>query len=66
MNVAKRNTDSFLDFIFFCFMNKKNRVSVKVVVRELGIRLLLNRLFKSNDSAEFKNYTAGIIFCDDI
>lgn len=38
-------------------MNEKNRVSIKVVVRELGTRLLLSRSFKSNDLAEFKNYT---------
>lgn len=38
-------------------MNEKNRVSIKVVVRELGIRLLLIRSFKSNDLAESKNYT---------
>lgn len=44
-------------FLLFCFMNEKNRVSIKVVVRELGIRLLLIRSFKSNDLAESKNYT---------
>ena len=36
-------------------MNEK-RVSVKIVVRELGIRLLFSRLSESDDSAVFKNY----------
>lgn len=49
-----KETQIFFDF---CFMNEKNRVSIKVVVRELGTRLLLSRSFKSNDLTEFKNYT---------
>lgn len=54
--MAKRNTDIyFIFYIIPCFMNEK-RVSVKIVVRELGIRLLFSRLSESDDSAVFKNY----------